>query len=293
MSFTSWLNDSKKIILFDGAMGTQVMQYGIEAGKIADILNIEKPEVIQKILLDYYNAGADMVQTCTFNANKIGLHNHHIEELLEQINMKALENSTKIRPQQRLIVGDIGPSGEFRSPIGTADESKWIAGFREQVKILEPGIDVWHIETISDLVEVQSAISAIREVSKKPIMASMTYKKTKRRGFFTIMGDSVEKCVTTLENEGVDVIGTNCTLGSHEMIDLAKEIVSLTKKPVLVKPNAGQPQLEHGLLKYDQPVQDFVADIKEMITIGAKIVGGCCGTTPKHIEELKIIIDSM
>ena len=292
MQFFSWLKNKNKIILFDGAMGTQIIQQGLEWGKLQDILNIENLSVIQNILSNYYKAGSDMVQTCTFGSNLLSLKSHNLTEQLELINSKALENCLYARPRQKLVVGDIGPSGSYRPPVGTVDEKEWINGFKSQVEILESGVDVWHVETMVDIKEMQSAITAIKDVSKKPIMASMTYRNTKRRGFYTLMGDSLEECIDILEDEQVAVIGTNCTLGAHEMIQLAKDMKELTTRPLLMKPNAGQPRLEGGSVVYDQEPDKFVSDINEMIEAGVKIIGGCCGTTPEHIHKLRKLIDS-
>ncbi|PWI46763.1 methionine synthase I, cobalamin-binding domain-containing protein [Candidatus Heimdallarchaeota archaeon B3_Heim] len=293
MSFTQWLGNVSKIILFDGAMGTQLMNYNLEPGKLPDFLNIEGPEIVKKVLASYYESGADMVQTCTFSANLVNLERQHLSEYLQKINIEALRNIKDIQPPRgKLIVGDIGPSGEFRPPVGEASGDQWKNGFQQQVEVLEVGVDLWHIETMSDLQEMSAAIHAIKEVSLKPIIASMTYRKTKTRGFFTIMGDSLETCVNTLEEENVDVIGTNCTLGSDQMIELTKELVQLTDKPVSVKPNAGQPRLEGGITVYDQSPDEFVNDIEQMIDLGVKIVGGCCGTTPTHIQKMRMLIDN-
>ena len=292
MNFHKWLNDDSKIILFDGAMGTQLMQYGIKPGKMLDLLNIEKPEIVKKIIGNYYQSGADLVQTCTFSSNLINLKSHHLEDKIVDINRAALENIQAVKTPESLIVGDIGPSGEFRPPVGEASGKQWKMGFQQQANILKQDIDLWHIETMSDIQEMIAAIHAIKEVSQKPIIASMTYRETRSRGFYTIMGDSLEKCVNVLEEEEVAVIGTNCTLGSDQMMALAKDLVKQTDKPISVKPNAGQPRLEGGKTFYDQNIEDFVADVAEMINQGVKIVGGCCGTTPAHIQEIRKFIDT-
>jgi 5-methyltetrahydrofolate--homocysteine methyltransferase len=292
LSFRRWLEDEKKIILFDGAMGTQLMQYGVTPGKMLDLLNTEKPEIVQEILDRYYKSGSDIVQTCTFSSNLINLKSNNLGDSIVDINRAALDNIKAVKNPDSLVVGDIGPSGEFRPPVGEASGKQWKESFQQQAEILENGIDLWHIETMSDIQEMTAAIHAIKEVSQKPIIASMTYRKTKSRGFYTIMGDSLANCVNALEDEEVDVIGTNCTLGSDQMVTLAKHLVKLTDKPISVKPNAGQPRLEGGKTYYDQSVKDFVADISEMINLGVKIVGGCCGTTPTHIQEIKKLIDS-
>ena len=292
MNFQRWLDDDSKIILFDGAMGTQLMQYGITPGKMLDLLNTEKPEIVRDILGRYYQAGADLVQTCTFSSNFVNLKRNNLEGKLVDINRAALRNINEVKTPESLIVGDIGPSGEFRPPVGEANGKQWKNGFQKQAEVLKHDIDLWHIETMSDIEEMIAAIHAIKEISQKPIIASMTYRNTKSRGFYTIMGDSLAKCVRILDEEEVDVIGTNCTLGSDQMVTLAKDLVEITDKPISVKPNAGQPRLDGGKTYYDQSVADFVADISEMINLGVKIVGGCCGTTPTHIQEIRKLIDT-
>ncbi|MFX0074596.1 MAG: homocysteine S-methyltransferase family protein [Candidatus Hermodarchaeota archaeon] len=293
MLFYDWLKDESKIILFDGGMGSEIFKRGITPGKLPDTLNIEKPDLIYEIHKAYYDVGADMCQSNTFGASFLNLQIYKVENQINEINEKALENIKRACPPNRLIVGDIGPSGEFRPPVGKATSDQWVSSFTKQAQILEKGIDLWHIETISDIEEMSAAIEAIKNVSSKPIISSMTYKKTKR-GFFTIMGDSLEKCVRFQENEKVDVIGANCTLGSEEMVNLVEELVKLTDKPISAKPNAGQPRVDiNKIAHYDQPIKEFVRDIYKIIQLGAKIVGGCCGTSPDTIQEIRKVIDSL
>ncbi|HUW89983.1 MAG TPA: homocysteine S-methyltransferase family protein [Candidatus Nanopelagicaceae bacterium] len=293
MLFHDWLNNSSKIILFDGGMGSEVFKRGILPGKLPDTLNIEQPDVIIDIHKSYYIAGADMCQSNTFGSSFINLKNYKIEDRIREINLGGLENIKKACPPNRLIAADIGPSGEFRPPVGKASPDQWISSFKKQVIILEDGVDLWHIETMSDIEEMKAALEAVRSISKKPIISSMTYKKMKK-GFYTIMGDSLEKCVQFQEDQKVDVIGANCTLGSDQMVDLMKELKPLTDKPISIKPNAGQPRINSdNIAVYDQPIKDFVNDIGEMIQLGAKIVGGCCGTSPATIKKIRKLIDSL
>lgn len=282
-------NDST--ILFDGGFGSELIKRGLTLGKVPDIINIENPETITEIHKSYYDAGSDMCQTNTFGSTPLNLRRHHLEERINEIIEKALDNIKNACPPGRLITGDVGPSGEFRPPVGNASSEEWYSSFVIQAELLNKGVDLFHVETISDIEEILTAIRAIKKVSKKPIIASVTYKKTKR-GYFTIMGDSLEKCINALEDENVDVIGANCTLGSKDMLDLLKVAITLTDKPISVKPNAGQPRIEGLKTYYDQPISEFVGDIHEMIKLGAKIVGGCCGTSPDTISEIRKVIDS-
>ncbi|MFX1426641.1 MAG: homocysteine S-methyltransferase family protein [Promethearchaeota archaeon] len=292
MSFYDWLEDDSKVILFDGAMGTELIKRGLKPGKVPDLLNIENPDSIINIHKSYYNAGSDMCQSNTFGSTPLNLRNHKIEDQIQEIIEKAIDNIQKACPPGRLIVGDIGPTGVFRPPVGNASSEEWYSSFKTQTELMKDGVDLFHIETISDLEEILTAVHAVKSVSKKPLIASITYKKTKR-GFFTIMGDSLEKCVKALENENVDVIGANCTIGSKDMLDLAKDIKNLTDVPISVKPNAGQPRIEGSKTFYEQPITEFVNDIQQMIKLGVKIVGGCCGTTPETIREIRKVIDKI
>jgi len=293
MIFHEWLKDDSKIILFDGGMGSEIFKRGIRPGKLPDTLNIENSDVIYEIHKAYYDAGADMCQSNTFGASYLNLQIYKLENQIEEINTRALDIIKKACPPNHLVVADIGPSGEFRPPVGKATPDQWVSSFTKQANILEDGVDLWHIETMSDIEEMVAAIEAIKSISKKPIISSMTYKQTKR-GFFTIMGDSLKKCVQIQENANVDVIGANCTLGSDEMVHLIKELKNLTDRPISAKPNAGQPRIDsNNRAHYDQPIKDFVSDIREIIQLGAKVVGGCCGTSPDTIREIRKVIDSL
>jgi 5-methyltetrahydrofolate--homocysteine methyltransferase len=287
--FNDWLKDNSKIILFNGAMGTELIRRGLKPGTIPDFWNIENPEQVISVHKSYYEAGSDMCQTNTFGSTPINLRKYKLEDRIEEIIKNAIKNIKTACPNGCLVVADIGPTGEFKAPVGKATNELWYSNFLAQAEYLKEDVDLWHIETISDIDEMINAIRAIRQVSNKPIIASMTYKKMKR-GFYTIMGDSLEKCINKLEQEKIDVIGANCTITSSEMIELVKLAVELTDMPLSVKPNAGQPKIEGGRTFYEQSPKEFAKDIHEMIKLGAKVVGGCCGTNSKTIKEIHKII---
>ena len=290
MLFHEWLKDDSKIILFNGAMGTELISRGLKSGEIPDSWNLKNSQEVIEVHKSYYKAGSDMCQTNTFGSTPINLKKYNLDTQIEEIIKNAIKNIKTACPKDRLIVADIGPTGEFRAPVGKATNELWYSNFLTQAKYLKEDVDLWHIETVSDIEEMVSAIRAIREVSNKPIIASMTYKKTKK-GFFTIMGDSLEKCINILGKEKIDVIGANCTITSSDMIELVKEAVVLSNKPFSVKPNAGKPIIKGGRTVYEQSPRVFAKDIHEMIRLGAKVVGGCCGTNPKTIKEIYKIID--
>ncbi|MHA1953024.1 MAG: homocysteine S-methyltransferase family protein [Candidatus Heimdallarchaeaceae archaeon] len=295
MSFVNWLKDPARIILGDGSNGTELINRGFTSGKPPDLLNIQNPEIVKTVIKSFYSAGADMVQTITLNASYIHLKKHNLESKLKEINEQALQNVKEVRSKGKLIVGEIGPSGEFRDPLGSGTFEKWKASFLKQVEILEgneeEGVDLWHAMGFIDIEEMYAALTAIKEISSKPIIASFIINKGKK-GFYTLMGNSLEQCIHLLEKEEVDVIGANCDPGSTLFIDLVREAKELTDYPLSVKPNAGRPSLENYKTVYNQPVEEFAHDIAAMIELGVKVVGGCCGTSPNHIQSVKNWLDA-
>ncbi len=215
---------------------------------------------------------------------KLSVHKHG--ESVEKYNKEAVRLVQEICPEECYIAGDIGPSGAFLPPVGTASIEDFEENFLEQAGYLaDEGVDFFFIETMVDIKEAEAAVKAARKVSNRPVFASITYQKTKR-GYFTIMGNSVTECIKTLENVGVSVIGANCTISSESMVDLVPIMIKETQLPLLVKPNAGKPQLVESKTVYLKDKNDFAEDIVLMIQKGAKVVGGCCGTNPEFISEI-------
>ncbi|MHA1197820.1 MAG: homocysteine S-methyltransferase family protein [Candidatus Heimdallarchaeaceae archaeon] len=239
------------------------------------------------IHLGYYNDGSDVVLTNTFGGSGMKLSAHKHGHSVEKYNVKAVELAKEICPEDCYVAGDIGPSGSFLPPVGTVTVDDFYESFLEQAGYLSDAeVDFFFIETMVDLKEAEAAVKATRTVSNKPIFASITYQKTKR-GYFTIMGNSVIDCVTTLESAGANVIGANCTIGSDEMIDLIPLLSLETDLPISAKPNAGKPILQDGKTVYPTSAEEFSNDINKIIENGAKIVGGCCGTSPEYISLIK------
>lgn len=295
MSFLKWLKDPASVILGDGSNGTELIKRGFTSGKPPDILNIQNPEMVKSVLKSFYSAGADMVQTITLSANYLNLQKHKMADKLEEINKQALQNIKEVCPKGKLIIGEIGPTGEFRDPFGSGTFEKWRKSFLKQVKILEgddeEGVNLWHAMGFIDVDEMHAALSAIKKISSKPIIASFIVSKGKK-GFYTLMGNSLEQCIRLLEKEEVNVIGANCDPGSTLFIDLVREAKELTDYPISVKPNAGKPSLEDFKTVYNQPMEEFVRDITAMIKLGVKVVGGCCGISPDHIQSVRKWLDS-
>jgi 5-methyltetrahydrofolate--homocysteine methyltransferase len=268
-------------------MGSLLIDSGLKPGIPPESWNVTKPEKIQDIHLKYFRAGSDAILTNTFGGSRMKLSAHKHGHNVEKYNTKAVELVKEICSESNYIAGDIGPSGSFLPPIGTVSVDDFYDNFLEQAGYLaDAEVDFFFVETMVDLKEAEAAVKAVRKVSNKPIFASITYQKTKR-GYFTIMGNTVTDCVKTLEEAGADVIGANCTIGSDEMIDLILLLAKETECPISAKPNAGKPILQDGKTVYPTSVEDFASDINLIIENGAQVVGGCCGTNPKYIERIK------
>jgi 5-methyltetrahydrofolate--homocysteine methyltransferase len=276
----------RKTIVFDGAMGTMLMASGLSSGQSPELWNLEKPSVVEEIHRRYYEAGSDVVHTNTFGGNPLKLADNGLADKVRMINLTAVKIAKSACPQGKFVAGDIGPTGKFFKPLGEATPESLEEAFREQAEaLLEGGADLISIETMFSLQEALAAVQASKAIGDILVIASMTYSRTKR-GFFTMMGESVTQCVSALEETGADVIGTNCTLGSKDMVDLTKEIRGATRKPILIQPNAGKPVTRKGITTYEQPPAEFGQDGKRIKEAGADMIGGCCGTTAEFIREL-------
>ncbi len=277
----------KKTLIFDGAMGTQLMERGLKKGECPEKWNIEKPEIVREIHKSYFDAGADAVLTNTFGGNSIKLSHFNLHEKAREINLTGAALAVSIKPEGKFVGGDIGPTGKILKPFGPLDEKDAEESFREQAESLEKGgADFIIIETMSDLKEALSALRGVRKGSSLPVLVSLTYQKTPR-GFFTLMGNSISQCVRALEDEGADAIGANCNLGSSDMLALFLEMKALTALPLFVEPNAGKPILmENGSIIYEENEDYFSENILEIFKHGINAIGGCCGTTPSYIKKI-------
>jgi 5-methyltetrahydrofolate--homocysteine methyltransferase len=276
----------KRVVLFDGGMGSTLVSLGLPEGECPEIWNLSHPEVIRDIHRKYLEAGADVIETNTFGANRLRLVSFGYDNKVEEINARAVEIAKEACPEDKFVAGDIGPCGGFLKPVGKASIEELEESFLEQAEALsQAGVDFFSIETMYDLREAISAIKAIKKVSDLPIFISMTFDK-KPKGYFTIMGNAISECASELEKAGADVIGANCTLGSEKMVGLIEELRKHTDLPIIAQPNAGKPEFIQNKLTYPQDPESFAEDMMKIIKAGADFVGGCCGTTPEFIRRI-------
>ena len=279
-----------KILLMDGGMGTMLIAYGLTEDEVPEIWNLEHPDKVAEIHSAYYNAGSDIIQTNTFGASRLKLKKIGLGDKTEEINTAAAKLALEVCPEDKYVAGDIGPTGEFLQPSGTYTEEEFIDVFKEQAEVLkEGGVHLFSIETMFDIREALTALKAVKSISNLPVFAEVTFNYT-TKGFFTIMGDSIEKCIKELEYNGADAVGSNCTLNSEDMLEVLKEIKKHAKLPVIIQPNAGKPQIINGKVLYEQSIQEYIIYVQKMVEEGVNIIGGCCGTNPDYIKEICKIV---
>lgn len=283
MNVREYIKDN--ILVFDGAMGTMLQNLGLKLGEYPEVFNITHEEEIIKIHKDYINSGAKVITTNTFGANELKLKNTNFS--VEEIIKSGVDLAKKARGNKDCYIAlDIGPIGELLEPMGTLGFERAIDIFKRQIKIGEQsGADLILIETMTDLYEMKAAIIAAKESCDLPIFATMTFEEDGR----TFTGCLPESMAITLEGLGVDAVGVNCSLGPKELKGIVEKIINNTNLPVMVQPNAGLPNIIRGKAVYDINEEEFSNSIRELVELGASIIGGCCGTTPKFIEEISKI----
>jgi len=280
--------------------GTQLIARGVEVGRCNDYLNIESPDIVFDIHQAYLKAGSDAVLTNTFGANRYALARHGFGDKAKQINTTAAQIARRAAGEEKYVLGDIGPSGDFLQPLGNLKPDELKDAFAEQAKaLLDGGVDGFIIETMTAIDEVTIAIEAVESVCDLPVFASMAFDKA-GDGFRTMMGVDVEAAVSKMISLGIDAVGFNCgTVSLDEYVELAEKYVSAIKAlektratsderraTIFAEPNAGKPELVDGEAVYNISPEDFAAVAEKIRLAGINIIGGCCGAGPKHIEAV-------
>lgn len=278
----------KEGLIFDGGMGSMLIDQGLQGGEAPELWNLTHPDRIQKIHQAYFDAGADIVSANTFGASASKLSKMGVTQSMEDINRAGVRLAREASSEGQFVAADFGSLGEMLEPTGAFSESEAKAEFTRQAAILEDeGVDLFIIETVFDLNLGVCAIQAIRNVSDIPIVCSMTFQQTPR-GFFTIFGNSPEKCMERLVEAGAWAVGANCSQGSGAMVELAAKIRKSVDVPVVIQPNAGNPErTPHGGVAYPENESYFADNMKRIRALGVEIIGGCCGTTPAYIKAIK------
>ena len=271
----------KRILFFDGGMGTLLQEQGLQAGELPETWNLKNPEPIIQIHKAYLAAGADIILANTFGANRFKYGGD-----LEKIVTAGVANAKKAVAEsgkKAYVALDIGSTGKLLKPMGTLDFEEAVGVFAEIIRVGEKaGADLILTETMSDTYELKAAVLAAKENSTLPIMATVIFDESKKM----LTGASPQVVVSLLEGLGVDALGINCGLGPKQMKEIVKELLKYASIPVIVNPNAGLPRSENGKTVFDVGAEEFAEDMEEIVTMGAWFAGGCCGTTPAHIQAM-------
>ncbi len=284
---------STKTLIADGAMGTMLHARGIGFDKCFDELNLTNPIAVAEIHREYIEAGAELIITNTFSANRYKLTKHGLQDDVVEINRAGVELAKRIVAasfKDVLIAGDVGPLGVRIAPYGRVKLEEARAAFAEQIKALaDAGADLIVIETMSDIYEIQEAIKAAKETCSLPVIASVTFTRDDR----TLLGDSPAKVAHRIAEAGADVIGVNCSGGPSQLLRILKQMrQAVPNGKFWVKPNAGWPEQVSGRIMYPADAEYFGDYALSFREAGANIVGGCCGTTPQHIASMKKALES-
>ncbi|MGH7632451.1 MAG: homocysteine S-methyltransferase family protein, partial [Gemmatimonadaceae bacterium] len=276
--------DPERIIIFDGAMGTMLYAKGVFINQCYDELNVRAPELVRDVHHAYTKAGAEVLETNSFGANRLKLAPYGLEERVEELNRAAARIARDTAGQGVLVAGAVGPLGVRLEPFGPVGRDEARGLFRDQMSALrDGGVDLFILETFSDLDEIEQAVRAARDVDAAlPVIAQMTIGPDG----LTPYGATPEDVAHALDAAGADIIGLNCSVGPQTILEAIERMAAVTRRKLSAQPNAGMPRDVGGRTMY-MASPEYVANYgRHLIQAGAKVLGGCCGTTPDHIKAL-------
>ena len=274
--------DSDRVVLFDGAMGTELYRRGVFVNRCYDALSLDEPELVRDIHRDYRRAGAEVLETNTFGGNRMRLQSYGEEGRVEEINRAAARLAREEAGEELFVGGSMGPLGVRLEPYGPTSEAEARDIFRQQAKLLaEGGVDLLVLETFSDLSELRQAVEACRSTDL-PVLAQMTIQPDGRTSY----GVEPEQIAAAMEDAGADAVGLNCSVGPAGMLEAVERMAESTRLPISAIPNAGMPQEVEGRKMYMASPEYMATYARRLVEAGARMVGGCCGTGPDHVREM-------
>lgn len=286
------------IVFLDGATGSNLLKRGMPAGVCPEKWILENPEVLIGLQKEFIEAGSDILYAPTFTGNRIKLKEYGLEDDISRINQTLVELSKEAvrrvqgqNPERKVFVaGDLTMTGQQLYPIGTLTFEELVEVYKEQIAyLLMADVDLFVVETMMSLQETRAAVLAVKETCDLPVMATLTFNDDCK----TLFGTDPTTAVIVLENLGVDAVGLNCSTGPDKMLPVIEEMKKVATIPIIAKPNAGLPHLENGETVFDMEPGQFAEHIKVLVTAGASIVGGCCGSTPEHIKACVELVKEM
>ena len=284
----------KEVLICDGAMGTTLYSLGCPADDSLEKWGVEHEEIVRTVHRDYIESGADIIYTNTLGGSSIKLAKHNLESEVSALNRKLAEISVEEAKKASKVVyvaGDIGPTGEFMKPLGTLTEDYMYASFAEQATALtDGGVDLILVETMMEPGEAVAAIRAAKAETGLPVFASMSF-NVDRNGFRTMMGTSPKQSAEVMLEAGAIVVGANCgSVFMSMMPDLTREMKDAGADHIIIKPNAGVPEVIDGKTFFPQTPEDMASGVPAVLEAGADLIGGCCGTTTDHIRAIVKVV---
>jgi len=284
---------SGRILVADGAWGTALQSRGLKGGECPEIWNIEHPELVLDIAESYIKAGSNLIETNTFGGNRYKLEYYGLGDRVTEINKAGVEISRKAAGEENWVIASIGPTGKMVL-MGDVTENDFYNVFKEQaIALAEGGADAIVIETMSAIDEAISAIKAVKENTDLEIISTFTYEPTVQGEFRTMMGVSPAEAAVAAVEAGADIVGANCGKGYEGMKQIIEEIRAvLPDIPIIIQANAGLPELVNGESVFPATPKEMADQNPLWIQAGVNIIGGCCGTTDKHIRAIRNAVDS-
>ncbi len=275
---------AQKVVILDGATGTQMQQRGMPKGVCPEKWAVDNREILRQAQKEYRQAGSDAVYTFSFGANRIKLAEYGLGDEVVQLNRQLAKICREAVGVDGLVVGDLSSTGRFVKPFGDLAFEEAVQVFKEQVAgLLLGGVDFFVIETMIDIQEARAALLAVKESCDLPVCVSMSFQEDGR----TLTGTDPITAVITLQSLGADAVGCNCSTGPEAMLQVIAAMADYAKVPLLAKPNAGMPRLIEGETVFDMAAPDFGSFVTKFYDLGIGLLGGCCGTTPNYIAEIK------
>ncbi|MGH9345681.1 MAG: homocysteine S-methyltransferase family protein, partial [Vicinamibacterales bacterium] len=280
----------ERVLVCDGAMGTMLYAKGVFINRCFDALNLTQPDVVSDVHQDYVRAGADVIETNTFGANRVKLRAFGLSDRLHEINVEGVRLARRAAGSRAYVAGAIGPLGVRIEPWGKTGVDEAEAWFREQAQALvDGGVDLFILETFRDLNELGAAIAAVRSVCALPVVAQMTMEDDGN----SLDGAPPEQFAPELERRGADLIGVNCSIGPAPMLETVDRLAQATRARLSAQPNAGKPRDIEGRNIYLSSPEYMASYARRFVARGVRLVGGCCGTTPEHIRQIKVAVKAL
>jgi len=273
-----------RILIFDGSKGYMLQRLGMKGGECPELWNAIHPEEVREIYRLYKSAGADVIQTNTFQGSRIQLEKYQLSDRTYELNYEGARLAREVMGKDGYVAASIGPTGMLLEPLGELTFEYAYEIFREQVKaVIDGGVDIINFETFTDVAEMRAALIAAKEISNLPVVCSMAFESNGR----TLMGTDPYTASVILQSLGADMVGTNCSFGPAHMLEIIKKMSEAGGTYLSAKPNAGLPELVDGEPVYRESPEQFAALAVEFAGYGARLIGGCCGTTPEFISAIK------